>query len=332
MKKTTKLTLTALFATLLVAVPRTSQSDGAVKAKMKKIVLSKDNIISLNDVIAGESVAEVITKAKALDNSGNLMRAMGAKNKEPIYIFLRSPGGEVQTGIEMLEALKGLNRPVDTITMFAASMAFQVAQQLGKRYIVKNGVLMSHRATGGFEGEFGGQRPNQIDSRKALWEARLDEMDQATVDRTNGKQTLASYQKAYSSELWLTGSQAVEQGYADEVVSVNCDSSLSGVTTKSVSLLGGMIQVYYDLDNCPLNSAIMNVHMKITTNKGVKNLDDFLADGGEFGSSCLTTSGTNPAKLCAIDTSLTLERINQIKIQFKYQYENIKSRVTPYGL
>lgn len=320
--------LIVALATLLVA----SKSQSASSDELKKIVLTKDNTIILNDEISGESVGEVIKKAKELDNEGSLLTKVGVKKKDPIYVFLRSPGGEIQTGLEMLEMLKGLNRPVDTITMFSASMAFQTVQQLGKRYIVKNGVLMSHRAAGEFSGSFGGEKPSQMDSRKGLWESRMDEMDKQTVDRTNGKQTLASYQKAYASELWLTGSQAVDQGYADEVANVQCSKSLSGTTTKSINLMG-FIQVDYDLDNCPLNSTPMNVRISgIFTTKGKKNLDTFLEEGGGFGSACLMAAGLDPNKVCAIDTNLTLEKVYQIKDQFKSYYENIQNRIVPYGL
>lgn len=332
MKKKTPVVLALLLALTLAVAPLVSQSQakGSAKDGSKKILLTKDNTINLSDAIEGGSVAEVITKAKELDQEHGLNRLIGKKN-DPIYVFIRSPGGEIQVGLEMLEALKGLNRPVDTITMFSASMAFQTVQQLGKRYIVKNGVLMSHRAMGGFEGEFGGQRPSQMDSRKGLWESRMEEMDQQTVDRSNGKQTLASYQKAYASELWVTGSQAVEQGYADAVVTVQCDESLAGVTTKSLNFMG-LIQIDYDIDNCPLNSTPMNIRAKVTTNKGKKTLEDFLTEGGEFGSACLIAAGTNTAKVCATDTSLTLERVNQLKVQFKGYYENIQNRIVPYGI
>lgn len=330
MKKSTKVTVGVLLAALLAVVPATV-SKGASKNESHKVVLSSDNTLVLNDVINGETVAGVITKAKELDSSGNLLGKVGVSRK-PIYLYVRSPGGEIQTGLEMLEALKGLGRPVDTITAFGASMAFQTVQQLGKRYITKSGVLMSHRAKGGFEGEFGGQKPSQIDSRKNFWESRLDEMDQRTVDRSGGKQTLASYQKQYASEMWVTGSQAVEQGYADEVITVSCDFSLAGVTTHTIMFMG-VIPIEYDLDNCPLNSTPMNVRIgQLPTNKGPMAMNDFLAKKGEFGSSCLVASGTDKEKVCASDTSLTMESLMKSKELFKQQYNNIQGRIQPYGI
>lgn len=330
MKTSKKVSMGILLAAILAVVPATV-SRGASKGESKKIVLTSDNTLVLNDVIEGQSVAEVITKAKALDASGNLLGKVGLARK-PIHMYVRSPGGEIQSGLEMLEALKGLNRPVDTITAFGASMAFQTVQQLGKRYITRSGVLMSHRAKGGFEGEFGGQKPSQIDSRKNFWEARLDEMDADTVKRSNGKQTMESYQKQYASEMWVTGTQAVDQGYADEVVQVSCDDSLAGVTTKTINFMG-IINIDYDLDNCPLNSTPMNIRVRgLGTNKGMMNMADFQAKNGGFGSACLMAAGLDANKVCATDTSLTQERLIQLKDQFKSQFNNIQGRIQPYGI
>jgi ATP-dependent Clp protease protease subunit len=331
MKTSKKVVFGILLAAILAVVPATV-SRGANKGDSKKIVLTSDNVIVLGDIINGETVAGVITKAKELDSSGNLLGKVGVARK-PIYLYVRSPGGEIQTGLEMLEALKGLNRPVDTVTAFGASMAFQTVQQLGKRYITSSGVLMSHRAAGGFEGSFGGEKPSQIDSRKNFWEARLQEMDQRTVDRTSGKQTLASYQRAYDNEMWITGSQAVAQGYADEVVTVSCDSSLAGVTTHEIMFMG-IIPIDYDLDNCPLNSAPMNIRIgKLPTNKGLMSMNDFMSNKGEFGSACLMAAGIDKTKVCASDTNLTLESLYKAKDQFKSQYnQRMTSIIRNYGV
>jgi ATP-dependent protease ClpP protease subunit len=326
MKMKTKIMLGALAIAILASLPLASVSKGSAKSDSHKIVLTSDNVIVLGDVIGGDTVAAVITKAKELDTSGNLLGKVGISRK-PIYLYVRSPGGEIQTGLEMLEALKGLNRPVDTVTAFAASMAFQTVQQLGKRYITASGVLMSHRAAGAFEGSFGGEKPSQMDSRKNFWEARLQEMDQRTVDRTNGKQTLASYQRAYDNELWVTGSQAVAQGYADEVVTVSCDDSLAGATTHTIMFMG-IVPIEYDLDNCPLNSSPMNIRIgKLPTNKGLMSMNDFMANKGEFGSSCLMAAGVDKTKVCASDTNLTLETLYKSKDQFKSQYDNMIAKI-----
>jgi ATP-dependent protease ClpP protease subunit len=225
------------------------------------ITLSKNNTLVLGGVIDGNSVGEAISKAKKLDKGTYF------GSSKPIYLFMNTPGGEIQSGIELMEAFRGLNRHINTVTLFAASMGFQVVQGLGERLVLQNGVLMSHRASGGFEGSFGGQSPSQVENRLNFWTRRLTEMDLQTVKRSKGKQTLESYQKAYANELWLTGGQAVDGGYADRIVAVKCDSSLDGFTTHTTEFLG--IRIDYDLDNCPINTSPMNIRIVSPENSTV---------------------------------------------------------------
>lgn len=296
----------------------------------KSITLTSDNTLVLNGEVSGENVAKLIQEVRELDQQDNsYLGKLGLKDKndKPIYLFLYTPGGSIQSGLELLEALKGVKRPINTVTMFAASMGFQIVQNLGNRYIVGNGILMSHHGYGSSEGEFGGKSPSQVQNRMGLWERRLKEMDEQTVKRTNGKQTLETYQSSYDHELWATGKESVNMGYADNTVSVSCDSSLVGTNQKSLNFMG--IEILYELDKCPLNTTPMNIQIRMLTNKGVKTLSNFLEEGGSFGSSCLQVSGVDTTKVCALDTSLTIERVNSVVNLFRDKYVNIQNHVIP---
>lgn len=146
------LALVALFL-----VPLTSMSKGPAD---DTITLSDNNTLVMDSAMMPDSVAKLVQRAKELDNK--------LKPGKPLYIVLNTPGGSIQAGLEMFDVLNALGRPVHTITMFAASMGFQTVQNLGDRYITKSGILMAHRAAGGFQGSFGGTRPSQIDSRYSL--------------------------------------------------------------------------------------------------------------------------------------------------------------------
>lgn len=213
------------------------------------LTLDKSNLLVLNSEVNGDSVGPLITKAQQMDST--LGRG------KHILLYLNTPGGSVSSGLELIEAMKGLSHPVDTVTSFAASMGWQIAQGLDTRYILQSGILMSHRAAGEFQGSFGGTSPSQLDQRIHLWVQMTKEMDMQTVKRTNGRQTLESYQKAYAEELWLTSQESISGGYADSIVRVKCGADLSGTSTHSVEFLG--MQIQYELSDCPINTAPMNV-------------------------------------------------------------------------
>jgi len=221
------------------------------------IVLSKKNLLVLNSEVNGDSVGALIMKAKELSDKTN--------SKKPLYLYLNSPGGSVISGLELIEALKGLGRPVHTVCAFCASMAFQLVENLDNRYVLQSSIMMSHRAAGEFSGSFGGTSPSQLDQRMRLFIQITKEMDAQTVKRSKGLQTMESYQKAYANELWVTGQEAISQGYADSIVKVKCDSTLSGFTTHSINFMG--LNVDYDLADCPINNSPMNV--RIGDHKGV---------------------------------------------------------------
>lgn len=288
----------------------------ASAAPTKELVLTKDNTLVLNSAFNGKSVSTLIGQAKKLNAD--------LKSGYPIYLFLDTPGGEIQAGIELVEYLNGINRPVHTVTLFAASMGWQLLQHLGTRYVLKYGVLMSHKARGGFSGEFGGGG-SQIDSRYGLWLRRLNMMDQQTVNKTNGKKTLKQYQSDYDNELWLNGPEAVKHGYADEVATIKCGASLNGIRFKKVRYRGFKLKVGFD--KCPITTYPLSVEISVRTNQGYMSLDDFLDTGGIFGEKCRNESipprrdyngnviaGVKP-QLCLMNTKLTFEDLQKSKEQ-----------------
>lgn len=246
-KMKTFLTIAAIVA-VIVAYPLKSTGDAGPS---DNISLTSDNLVILNGEVNSQSVSKAVTALLKLDKIKTFGR------QKPIYLYLYSPGGSIQDGLELIEATKGLKRPVHTITMFAASMAFQIAQNLGDRLIFKNGTLMSHRASGSFEGSFGGQAPSQLDKRYSFWLKRIDELDEQTVRRTKGKQTMESYRASYANETWITGTEAVKEGYADRIVSVACDETLDGTEPHSTMFMG--MQVHYETSKCPIITGLLNV-------------------------------------------------------------------------
>ena len=250
-----KILISLLILSTIVMVPVTSMS----KTSEQTITLTSDNLLVLNSQVDGDSVGAIILKAKELDQKLSGMKEK-VTGKKPIYLFINSPGGSIQSGLELIEMLKGLGRPVHTITSFGASMAWQIAQNLNTRFILKSGKFMSHHAAGQFQGQFGGTFPSQLDNRLRLWTQIVKELDETTVKRTNGKQTLKSYQEAYNSELWLTGPESVEQGYSDAVVSIKCGESLTGTTKHTQQFMG--VNVSFDTDNCPINTSPLNAKVE----------------------------------------------------------------------
>lgn len=205
------------------------------------ILLTEENSVSFNqpvkDLYVAKKQAEIINKSAKLSAT------------QPLYLVLDTPGGSVIDGLLFIDTIKSLNRPIHTITIFAASMGYQIAQELGTRYILPSGTLMSHR--GAISG-LSGQVPGELNSRLTHLEEMLSRMNVAAAKRTGV--SLKAYQDSIINELWASGHEAVKTKQADAVVYVKCDKKLMAKTfEEEVSTFLGSINVYYSA--CPLISS-----------------------------------------------------------------------------
>lgn len=216
------------------------------QAAEKHIVLTADNTLKMSYVFYDDTIGRVALKAIQLDAR--------LASKEPLYLVLDTPGGSIDAGISLINTLKNLNRSVDTVTIFSASMGFQTVQGLGKRYIIENGTLMSHKARGGFYGEF----PGQLDQRYTYYLNRVFNLDKIAANRSG--MSLSAYHALIENEYWCEGKKCVKDKFADAIVSVSCDKTLSG---KEKVLWGrfydsmlNKIEIIDVYANCPLIQGI----------------------------------------------------------------------------
>lgn len=222
------------------------------------ITLTERNTLVIRNVINSQSVASLQDKANKL--------SQGLSKNEKIYLFLDTPGGSVQSGNEMVSTLRGLPQRVDTITNFAASMGFITVQSLGTRYILPNGILMSHRAAGGAEGQI----PGELNTRVNFFTDMLDAQDAEIAKRVN--MSKKDYQKLIVNEHWVFGSKAVSTKMADKVVLARCNKVLSeGRVNETVYTFFGPIQLVYSA--CPLITAPLEINFDQLTLNAYNDVD-----------------------------------------------------------
>ena len=228
-----------LFKVLTVALATLVATVTSSYAKIPTIELKESNTIGVLTPITAELTKNVnwqlVSLSQALPNSAT------------IYLFLDTPGGSVTEGFELIQAAKALPQKVVTITQFAASMGFIIAQNLGTRHILPNGIMMSHRASGGVKGQI----PGEADTRLAFWHDYLKAVDIGIAKRVG--LTLEEYRNLTFSEFWTTGDRAVAKNMADKVVRVRCHKSLGGSYLQKISTLFG--SVFVEWAQCPLISA-----------------------------------------------------------------------------
>lgn len=201
------------------------------------INLNKNNTVVLNEAVRSSSVAKV--QSKIFELAGNL------DSDKPIYLILDTPGGSIIAGRNLVDSLMGIENPIHTITIFAASMGYQIAQNLGTRYILPSGILMSHRA---YISGLRGQVPGEANTNLKFIQDLVVDMEVTAAKRVGIP--LKDYQTLIRDEYWVFGNNAVKSKHADKVTFAKCSKSLLSTRIERVNTFFGAYDVKFS--NCPL--------------------------------------------------------------------------------
>lgn len=132
-----------------------------------------------------------------------------------IKLYINSPGGQVYSGLAIVDTMNLIKPQVSTIVVgMAASMAAIITAmgEKGKRFALPNAKIMMHQPSSGFEGT---SADIEISAREVLsLRHRIDEM----LSEATGHDA-AKINHDTDRDYWLTAQAAADYGVIDKVIS-----------------------------------------------------------------------------------------------------------------
>ncbi len=169
-------------------------------------LLLKERIIMLFTEINDQVANTIIAQLLYLDREDP---------DKDISMYIQSPGGIINSGLAIYDAMQLIRAPVSTICVgMTASMATVLlcAGAKGKRYALPHSTIHMHQASGGIQGQ---ASDIQIAAREILREQEI--IRDILVKHTG--QPAEKITHDTDRDFYLNAQQAVEYGIVDEILS-----------------------------------------------------------------------------------------------------------------
>jgi len=168
-------------------------------------LLLKERVIYLGQAVDSNVANSIVAQLLWLDREDP---------DRDISLYIQSPGGEVYSGLAIIDTMELIRADVSTIAVgFTASMgtAILAAGAKGKRYALPSSTIHMHQALGGAQGQ---ARDVQIQTDELL---RLNRrMRELLAERTG--RTFEEIAADFDRDRFMDAAEAREYGLVDEVL------------------------------------------------------------------------------------------------------------------
>lgn len=173
----------------------------------------------------------ILMQGEVEDGMANLIVAQmllleSQDSEKDINLYVNSPGGSVTAGLAIYDTMQFIKPDVKTIVMGqAASMGSFLAQAgaKGKRFVLPESRTMIHRVSSGTPGTRGSVHVQELefeDARRYFEESkRLNQrLTELYVRHNTAGKTYEELFETMKFDTFLTAEEAVENGFADRVI------------------------------------------------------------------------------------------------------------------
>ena len=206
------------------------------------------------------------------------------KDKSKITVKLNSCGGDLYTGIAIHNALKALSGKVNVIVEGIAASAASVIMCAGDTVTVYPGSLVMIHGVSVFLWD-----AMNIQDMKQLMKG-MDASERAVAEIYNAKTGIEvdTLRSMMTKETWLTGSEALEKGFADELVKDMAGPDMSMSADRKVLMVNGVHHNIEGLHNVPGTIPVKNIATPPAAKPGVNTKPTAQAATKEGGNTPMT--------------------------------------------
>lgn len=191
------------------------------------------------------------------------------KNKQNITVHINSVGGDLYAGVAIYNRLKSLPANVTTVNDGLAASAGSIIFQAGNTRKVNAGSnIMIHQAMGFLYGYY-----NSKELKEAI--KQLDAGNKAAVNiyaEASGRD-IDSIKTLVDKETWLTGQEAVDAGFADELIESGLPVSMSLTPDRKSMVINGMVLSTRGMSNIPQRIPVMPAQNTVSPEAAVPGGD-----------------------------------------------------------
>ena len=165
-----------------------------------------DRILFFNSSVNAETMSILQAQLLYLDST---------EQGKDISIYINSGGGEVYSGLALVDTMNFIKSPVSTLCSgMAASMAAVILScgEKGKRFILPHSRVMIHQPLGGVNGQASDIEISDKEIEKVKKELYT------ILSETSG-QTYDKVEVDCDRDYWMTSNESIEYGLVDKLIS-----------------------------------------------------------------------------------------------------------------
>lgn len=180
-----------------------TEPSGALSAKLMEYAIKARKVFITGEI--NQKMAKEVVQQ---------LHALASINDDPIYVFISSPGGHVESGDMIFDAIRFISPKVIVIGsgwVASAGALIYAAADKENRYSLPNTRFLLHQPSGGVQGRAGSIEiyMNEI----VIMRERLNKI---FADATG--QPLEKIAADTERDFWMSAEQAVEYGLVNQII------------------------------------------------------------------------------------------------------------------